>query len=395
MNLTLSLNGGSTATEGIRRLPVVENNYVENAFFDEDKHYPHSQYLRNPSDWYNGAIEDSVAGVKTPAHWRLFSPLYTTAPPNDYRTARGLAFQRDWFSGYAGVERFDTNENDDDAENWDSSQVYPDLAEIAAPNRPSSNTDYGTYNPDDYKRIFKMFGIGSELISYNADNVARTFNAQAADSPIMSVCEDLGDMPAFPSSKGWVKYEMWSDQITPPANAATCKYGAYVRCSSHDMFRDDNFGGIYLQKLTRLSSINDNAVTSFIAFHKDGNKPNLFTGFIGNSDTITNSTGTAQKAQYYWGGLASDQNTTNYDVNSFLQSNTISGGYENAEDYQFFKKVERSATLGGEQFDYINIGLYFCENQTNLDESTTPTGAIEIFQPYVQFYDSNGDIITN
>ena len=102
-----------------------------------------------------------------------------------------------------------------------------------------------------------------------------------------------------------------------------------------------------------------------------------------------------KKAQYYWGGLASDQSTTGYNINSFLQANTISGGYENAEDYQFFKKVERSATLGGEQFDYINIGLYFCENQTNLDESTTPTGAIEIFQPYVQFYDSNGDIITN
>lgn len=395
MPVNLHLGGGSTATEGIRRFPVIENNYVENPFFDEDTHYPHSQYLRNPSDWYNGAIEGTNVGVKTPAHWRLFSPLYTVAPPTDYRTARGLSFQRDWISGSTEVHRFDTNENDDDAKNWDFSQVYPDLAEIAAPTRPSSNTDYETYNPDDYKRVFKIFGIGSELISYNADNTARTFNSASADSPIMSVCEDLSSIPSFPSSKAWVKYELWSDQITIPANASYCQYGAYVRCPSHDMFRDGNFGGIYVQQLSRLSSINDNAYTDFIAFHKEGDQPNLFTGNIGNSATLPLPVDSAKKAQYYWGGLASDQSTTGYNVNSFLQANNISGGYKNAEDYKYFKKVEQSAPLGGEQYDYINIGLYFCENQTNLDESTTPTGAIEIYQPFVHFYDSNGDIITN
>jgi len=398
MPVNLHLGGGSTATEGIRRFPVIENNYVENPFFDEDTHYPHSQYLRNPSDWYNGTTDSGTnVGVKTPAHWRLFSPLYTVAPPTDYRTARGLSFQRDWISGSTEVHRFDTNENDDDAENWDFSQVYPDLAEIAAPTRPSINTDYETYNPDDYKRVLKLFGIGSELISYNANNTARTFNAANADSPVMSVCEDLTAVPAFPSDKCWVKYEVWSDAITPPEDAWYVRYGAYVRCPSHDMFRDDNFGGIYIQRLDRQSSIEDNAQTDFIAFHKEGNQPNLFTGNIGVTETITiGGGGQAQKAQYYWGGLASDQSTTGYNVNSFLQLNSISGEYKNAEDYKFFKKVERQGDIAvSPEGVKINIGLYFCENQTNLDESTTPTGAIEIYQPFVHFYDINGDIITN
>lgn len=362
--------GVSTDANPLRHIEDIPDNFVENTFFDEDTHYPHSQWLRNRSDWYNGAIEGTALGVKTPAHWRLFSPLYTTAPPTDYTTARGLAFQ-------------------------DVGSGYQDLAIIAAPTRPASPTDYETYSPSLRKRITKLFGIGDELITYNADNTARTFNAASADSPIMSVCEDLSTIPTFPSDKCWVKYEIWSDQITIPADAITCKYGAYVRCPSHDMFRDDNFGGIYAQQLNRLSSINDNAYTDFIAFHKDGNQPNLFTGTIGNSDTLPLPVDSAKKAQYYWGGLASDQSTTGYNVNSFLQANTISGGYENAKDYSSFRKVEKSAPLGGSDYDYINIGLYFCENQDNLDNSGTPTGSIEIYQPYIQFFDSGGNRISS
>ncbi len=96
------------------------------------------------------------------------------------------------------------------------------------------------------------------------------------------------------------------------------------------------------------------------------------------------------------GGLAADQSTSGFNVNSFLQTNAIEGSYETTDDYAYFKKVEKSYTLTTDTgYDSINMGLYFCENQDNLDNSGTPTGSIEIYQPYIQFYDSNGDVITN
>ena len=39
--------------------------------------------------------------------------------------------------------------------------------------------------------------------------------------------------------------------------------------------------------------------------------------------------------------------------------------------------------------------MFFGENQGNIDETSTPTGSIHFYQPFVQFFDSNGDLINS
>lgn len=377
---------------GLEQIEDIANNAVENPFFADDTHLPHSEYLVNPSDWYNGVQEGTETGCKTPVNWRLMSPMYSYPPPTSYKTIRGIKFLHPTITG---------------------NPTLPTV--VAPPELHQLDSDYEDYNPPvNQKRIVKLYGFGQTFIdnydplptAYNYNRVnRRAFDVDDyEDQPMMCVSGHLGDtVPDFPSAKAWVKYEVWSDKIDVPADAITCKFGVFIRCPYDDLFRDDNFGGIYAQEHRRVTNHNDEVITHFIAVHKRGNQPELKDGtIITSSDRIQdNATGEfIREAQFQWGGLACDETAGStageeWKRNSFVIRNSIpTGKYEEAENFRRFGKVERTFTLEDHAtYRKLCIGLYFCENQTNLDNSGIKTGSIDFYQPFVQFFDSNGDVL--
>ena len=92
-----------------------------------------------------------------------------------------------------------------------------------------------------------------------------------------------------------------------------------------------------------------------------------------------------------WSGLqtaaTSEEGETPYyrnRKNSIVHIESID--YENSSDFRQFKKVQKTVNMNDiNQSQTVGIGLFFGENQSNLDESGTPTGAIHFYNPFIVF----------
>ena len=55
--------------------------------------------------------------------------------------------------------------------------------------------------------------------------------------------------------------------------------------------------------------------------------------------------------------------------------------------------MEKEITLETGTSRRLGYAMFFAENQDNLDESGTLTGSAQFYNPFVQFFDSSGDLI--
>jgi hypothetical protein len=233
--------------------------------------------------------------------------------------------------------------------------------------------DLGGINLGDQPKVLKIFGAGTNFPS-NTANV-NTNNSRTYPNIPLTAFTDSAPAGAFPDSGAWTKNE-WSQGVAIPDGATTVKFGAYIRTPADDLFRDLNCGGVYIWQDTSASPPSSVYVNAIVV-----KKP---------TDTINLVTGTQTlgiNSQQQWSGL--DDATSGFPSVYALRwndSTTIQSiDYKSTADHQQFTKVEKEVTLQSGTGRRLGLGLFFGENQSNLDESATPTGSIHFYNPFIIF----------
>jgi hypothetical protein len=233
--------------------------------------------------------------------------------------------------------------------------------------------DLGGINLDDQPKVLKIFGAGTNFPS-NTVNV-NTNNARGYPNIPLTAFTDSAPAGAFPDSGAWTKNE-WSQGVAIPDSATTVKFGAYIRTPADDLFRDLNCGGVYIWQDTAVAPP-ANVYINAIVVKKPTDTINLVTG------TQTAGLNSVQQ----WSGL--DDATSGFPAKYALRWNDTvniqSIDYKSTNDHQQFRKVEKEVTLQSGTGRRLGLGLFFGENQGNLDESGNPTGAIQFYNPFIVF----------
>lgn len=249
--------------------------------------------------------------------------------------------------------------------------------------------DLGGPLVDDQKKVLKLFGAGTDFGVTSGDNNnnnnsrSYTGSSQTNRIPLVGMSETT-TIGAFPDSTCWCRNE-WSQGLSIPSNAVTAKFGAYVRVPEDDDFRAKNCGGVYIGQWTNNTYPTEYTINAITVKRSE--------------DSFSFLTGQQELgliSQQQWSGLnttfpeASDKRRWND------RTNIQSIDYKDSSDYRQFNKIEKTVTLAGSGYGRRMIfSCFFGENQGNLDDSGTPTGAIHFYQPFIQFFDSNGDLISS
>jgi len=229
--------------------------------------------------------------------------------------------------------------------------------------------DLGGGELGDQKKVLKIFGTGTNFPDNLGDKANRDNSRTAGNIPLVGMSE-TSPAGAFPDSGSWCRSEWWQG-VSVPDGATTVKFGAYVRVAEDDDFRARNCGGVYLKTNGPVQAIIDAVVVK-----RDEDTINLVTGGM---DAGLNSI-------QQWSGISETKggDPLKYSLrwNDPMEVNSID--YVNTSDHRQFRKIEKEITLNGDT-DTLGIGLFFGENQANLDESGTPTGSIQFYNPFVVF----------
>ena len=92
-------------------------------------------------------------------------------------------------------------------------------------------------------RVLKMYGIGNSLHSFNR-NPDRTY----PDLPVTNATtatKTVDGTTTWGDDECWSIYQ-WSQGVVAPTNFTQVTFGAYFRCPPEDLFRQLNFGGVYV-----------------------------------------------------------------------------------------------------------------------------------------------------
>ena len=243
--------------------------------------------------------------------------------------------------------------------------------------------DLGGVDLDDQRKVLKLYGAGTNfpLIVGPQENDYNGRGSTDTNIPLVGMSEN-GPAGSFPDSGSWCRHEWIQgvDVSLPGGGYPTyCTFGAYIRVPENDDFRAKNCGGIYLYN--DVSPVGGESYINAIVVKKDSDSMSLLTG------TQTNNLTALQN----WSGLntaaTSEQGETPFygiRKNSIVHIESID--YENSSDFRQFKKVQKTVNMNDiNQTQTVGIGLFFGENQSNLDESGTPTGAIHFYNPFIVF----------
>ena len=396
--------GGAVLTPG----SVSGQDYVE-LKIPNDSSFGHTV----PKSCVNGAIGSTWKGNRLPRYWQHYCSLYTSGSEADYDTFFGKRFYRH--------RKFDNEYKD-----------------IAAENEPTTFTIDGYNIGPIQRRIIEIFG-SSGRITERADDITRSY----PDIPIWGLSRTAIDSSLnITNCDGWVKHSM-CQSVKIPDGAASLKYGAYVQVPKTNLpgpisgggvglggsFAGHNFGAIAISQDygegegAVPSGTNERFVRGdYVRFATT----NTQTHALPPQDYVATN---LDFTQYNWNGLATihDASATAEDIESGLNETVpthphgfryptkivSTGTTKDDWDYREFKLVERTwsnwysaSDLDDtdthynthlKQIPYLQLELIFYEDHANM-LSFTPTGAetgaIRFFCPYVQFYDSGGNIIT-
>lgn len=232
--------------------------------------------------------------------------------------------------------------------------------------------DLGGGTLGDQKKILALYGTGTNFpsntgVRVNTDN-SRTF----PQIPLVGFHNGSGEAASFPDDEAWVRNE-WSQGVAIPDSATTVNFGAYVRVPNDDVFRSKNCGGFYIWQTKSGTNYINSLVIRKAA---DDNTFELDTG---------STTGLAAIQQ--WSGISEtiDGGSGEYPLRYNDSVNIQNITYRDAEDFPQFKKVELSVSLQTGTSRRLGFGLFFGENQDNLDESGTPSGLIQFYNPFILF----------
>jgi len=232
--------------------------------------------------------------------------------------------------------------------------------------------DLGGTNLGDQPKVLKLFGTGTNFPDNTGDKV-NTDNTRTYASPPLVGFSDSAPAGTFPDSDAWCRHE-WSQGVAIPDSATKVKFGAYIRTPSDDLFRSKNCGGVYIWQ-DIASAPPTNVYINAIVVKRPQDDFELAEG--------TQTSGL--NSQQQWSGLSDTNDGSIYDLRwndtVFVQSID----YKSTSDHQQFRKVEKEVTLQTGTSRRLGLAMFFGENQGNLDESATPTGSIQFYNPFVVF----------
>jgi hypothetical protein len=228
--------------------------------------------------------------------------------------------------------------------------------------------DLGGTNLDDQPKVIKIFGTGTNFPDNTGDN-ANTNNSRTYPSIPLVGFSDSVPAGAFPDTDAWCRHE-WSQGVAVPDSATKVKFGAYIRTPADDLFRTKNCGGLYIWQ--------DKSSTKYINAIVVKRPTDNFELAEGLQTTGLNSI-------QQWSGLSDTNDGSIYALRWNDTTNIQSIDYESTSNYQQFKKVEKEVTLQTGTGRRLGLAMFFGENQSNLDESATPTGSIHFYNPFVIF----------
>ena len=328
------------AKEG-RLKSIVGTNALQNPFFNADNGYPIGGI-------YNGVTSLVADQSFIPEYWSPCSPLYINAP-TAFRSLNNNFFKTNY-------------------------RPYDDTALFGEVNNPANPTHIANINYSG-GRVLTMFGVGQTLTSFDrdADRTSPHYPITMCTSPTRTIDSST----PWGENDCWTKYE-WSQGVTVPDSMNSVTFGAYVRCNPNDLFRELNFGGVYVWQDTA-STPPANTFANIIAVKKASHSLSLRSGVC--------PTG---QGQYQWSGnsaVLSGANTYPQRINSACNIESIT--YKNAEDFSDFMVVEKTISLQAGISRKLGLGMYFCENHSYLPETPPDpnplSGAIDFYNPFLIF----------
>ena len=307
------------------------------------------------SAWSNGKPNGNNELVPSIVGNALQNPTFNVAEsaPPVYDSFAGVVYFGEWgHFGQLFTNNFDFKTN--------SATAY--LANFPA------FKDLGGVNLDDQPKVIKIFGTGTNFPSNTSDR-ANTDNSRTYPSPPLVGFSDSVPAGAFPDADAWCRHE-WSQGVAVPDSATTVKFGAYIRTPSDDLFRTKNCGGVYIwQDASSTKYINA------IVVKRPQDNFELAEGL--QADGINSI--------QQWSGLSDTNDGSTYPLRWNDTTNIQSIDYKSTSDHQQFRKVEKEVTLQTGTGRRLGLAMFFGENQSNLDESGTPTGSIHFYNPFIVF----------
>lgn len=232
--------------------------------------------------------------------------------------------------------------------------------------------DLGGGTLGDQKKVLALYGTGTNFPSNTGVRVNTNNSRTYPQIPLVGFHNGSGTAGSFPDDEAWVRHE-WCQGVSIPNGINTVNFGAYVRVPNDDMFRSKNCGGFYIwQEVGGTYYINSLVIRK----EADDNTFELDTGA---------ATGLAAIQQ--WSGISNtiDSGTNEYPLRYNDAVNIQNITYRDAEDFSQFNKVDLSVSLQSGTNRTLGFGLFFGENQDNLDESGTPSGLIQFYNPFILF----------
>ena len=320
------------------------------------------------SAWSNGKPNGNNELVPSIVGNALFAPTWDVpeATPPFGNTFNGIMYFNKSWAHYGQLYTSDSSFEAYTGNNW--------LANFPA------FKDLGGSNLGDQHKVLKLFGAGTNFPSNTGDK-ANTSNTRGTDGTGQNIAltafSETAPAGTFPDSGSWTKHE-WGQGIDIPDSATKVKFGAYIRVPSDDEFRALNCAGVYIHQ-----TVSTTTHVNAVVVKRSADTLSLVTG------VQTTGVNSAQQ----WSGLGDTITGSNYPNRDNTIADIGSITYVDSDDYRQFRKVEKEITLETGTSRRLGYAMFFAENQDNLDESATLTGSAQFYNPFVQFFDSSGDLI--
>tara|TARA_E500000318_G_scaffold108778_2_gene120351 strand:- start:241 stop:1266 length:1026 start_codon:yes stop_codon:yes gene_type:complete len=320
-------------------LPSKEGtNALSNPLFDADNGYP-------IGGTFIGQTSTNPGTSFYPEYWAPYSPLFLNTSS---------------YNSFLGNFYFANYPNFDDTANFGGSEAGG-----------GTHLDGINYSGG---RVLGLYGAGANFNAFNR-NADRTF----PDPPVTN-CTTAGTTvnsgTSFFSDDLWTHHS-WNQGVAIPDSANNVTFGAFVRCPANDIFRDLNFGGVYVWEDTATSSPTNVSIDT-IAIRRSEVTLTLANGSIASG-----------QGHYQWSGLSDTKSGNAYPQRWNDTCNVRSVTYKDAEDFANFKEVSKTvsirATGTGRR---MGISLYFAENHAYLFTIPDPnarSGLIQFYNPFLIF----------
>ena len=441
----------ASAEETIRKSPIappVAKNQIKNSLFDADNHYPGlGSYGHNRSPESTNGTGPTWNYNKQPRDWIHYSPFYTNPITTEYQTFIGNYF--------FNIRKNRQNVYEDMGSIHPPSSGRAGVQNNGSYGVGFAGTPrgIGLFGAGGY--LNARNNVPDRSLPDTVVVGCRNPNTTIDSSSTWAGIKDDAWVKHSVQSSVFLPGAFNTSDLGLATVVKKIKYGAWVQVLETDDFNGKNFAAIeltqdYMQRkesyLNGIPPAGNNAsggdrggvVNSDRIFIKKSGEtipdPNLDVTDVYDSNGLAalynRGMSWDQEAfynpPYGQGGAVSisgqkekQNNFSPYYSDSFMwpTDGRLEGTTVNSSDYREFKKVERElnilpytqglyrnsylpdGALGADIYNWssrvLKLELCFYESISNLQSatSTTPTGSCRFFQPYVQFYDGNDNLM--